>query len=73
MMLPTAALPVPPKSTTHKELRDWFAGMALNGILAGGFADTIPHDDISGGEYAAYFAYQYADAMLSARSKDGAK
>ncbi|WP_313349115.1 hypothetical protein [Paracoccus sp. (in: a-proteobacteria)] len=47
--------------------RDWFAGQALMGILAGHFADTIPHDDISGGREAAYYAYQYADAMLAAR------
>lgn len=49
------------------DLRDWFAGQALTGILAGGFADTIPHDDINGGGDAAFFAYQYADAMLKAR------
>lgn len=48
-------------------LRDWFAGQALAGILAGGFADTIPHDDVNGGGDAAFFAYQYADAMLAAR------
>lgn len=48
-------------------LRDWFAGQALTGILAGGFAGTIPHDDANGGHDAAFFAYQYADAMLSAR------
>jgi hypothetical protein len=50
-------------------LRDWFAGQALTGILAGGFADTIPHDDVNGGGDAAYFAYQYADAMLAARQE----
>jgi hypothetical protein len=49
-------------------LRDWFAGQALAGMLAGGFADTIPHDDVGGGEDAAFFAYQYADAMLAARA-----
>jgi hypothetical protein len=51
-------------------LRDYFAGQALVGILAGGFADTIPHDDISGGADAAFFAYQYADAMLAERTKE---
>lgn len=49
-------------------LRDWFAGQALVGILAGGFADTIPHDDVNGGGDAAFFAYQYADAMLARKS-----
>ena len=49
-------------------LRDYFAGQALAGILAGGFADTIPHDDVNGGEDAAFFAYQYADAMIAARA-----
>ena len=34
-------------------LRDYFAGQALAGILAGGFADTIPHDDVGGGRDAA--------------------
>jgi hypothetical protein len=52
-------------------LRDWFAGQALAGILGGGFADTIPHDDLNGGRDAAAFAYQYADAMIAAR-KGGA-
>lgn len=51
-------------------LRDWFAGQALVGMLGGGFADTIPHDDANGGGDAAFFAYQYADAMLAARSTD---
>jgi hypothetical protein len=52
-------------------LRDWFAGQALAGILGGGFADTIPHDDINGGRDAAAFAYQYADAVIAER-KGGA-
>lgn len=49
-------------------LRDWFAGHALAGILAGGFADTIPHDDVNGGGDAAFFAYQYADAMIARKA-----
>jgi len=48
-------------------LRDYFAAKALVGILAGGFANTIPHDDSEGGRQAAEFAYQYADAMLRTR------
>lgn len=53
--------------TYGMSLRDWFAGQALSGILAGGFADTIPHDDVNGGFDAAFFAYQYADAMIATR------
>lgn len=49
--------------------RDVFAMAALMGILAGGFADTVPHDDIGGGRDAADFAYQYADAMIAARKQ----
>ncbi len=48
-------------------IRDYFAAQALSGMLAGGFADTIPHDDVSGGSQAAGFSYMYADAMLAAR------
>lgn len=50
-------------------LRDYFAGQALAGILADGFADTVPHDDVGGGRDAAFFAYQYADAMIAARKE----
>jgi hypothetical protein len=62
------------KAVGHKDyaggmtLRDYFAGQALIGILSGGFADTVPHDDVEGGRQAAQFAYQYADAMLTART-----
>lgn len=55
-----------------KTLRDEFAMAALNGILSGGFADTVPHDNPGGGHDAAYFAYLYADAMLAERAKGGA-
>jgi hypothetical protein len=58
-------------SDAGMSLRDWFAGQALAGILGGGFADTIPHDDLNGGRDAAAFAYQYADAMIAER-KGGA-
>lgn len=49
-------------------IRDQMAMAALTGILAGGFADTVPHDDINGGRDAAAFAYAYADAMLAERA-----
>ena len=57
--------------TRGMTLRDYFAGQALAGMLGGGFADTIPHDDINGGRDAVAFADQYADAMIAAR-KGGA-
>jgi hypothetical protein len=40
-------------------LRDWFAGMAMQGMLA----DGIAHDG------APRFAYRLADAMLAEREK----
>ena len=46
----------------REQLRDRFAGDALNGLLASGAT----------GEYSnlAYFAYKYADAMLKAREEN---
>ena len=75
MAFPVAARTPPTEKHPHgrvkiipgMSLRDWFAGQALSGILAGGFADTIPHDDVNGGRDVAFFAYQYADAMLKVR------
>ena len=49
--------------------RNEFAGQALAGILGGGFADTIPYDDVDGSAAAAVFAYQFADAMIAERNK----
>lgn len=76
----TAATPFPTATTApwaeavyERHLRDKFATAALIGILAGGFADTVPHDDVEGGRQAAEFAYQYADAMLSARGRTEAE
>jgi hypothetical protein len=48
-------------------LRDWFAGQALSGMLAGGLADIIPLDSASCN--ASYFAYLLADKMLAERGK----
>ena len=63
------AYPVPGmQSSTYyngMSLRDYFAGQALAGILAGGFADTVPHDAIH--HEADFYAYKYADEMLEAR------
>lgn len=42
-------------------LRDWFAGQALNGLLAG-----LDHADCGPSGYA-HDAYTYADAMLKVR------
>ncbi|MBY5465239.1 hypothetical protein [Rhizobium leguminosarum] len=64
-------LEIGPHSNEGMSLRDWFAGQPLAGTLASGFADTIPHDDVNGGADAAFFANQYADAMVAAR-KGGA-
>lgn len=47
---------------TGMSLRDWFAGQALTGMLAGGFAN---------GSQASAFAYMYADTMLAERAKRG--
>ena len=46
------------KEIKHQELRDHFAGLALQGILACDYSTT---DD------PAILAYQYADAMMKAR------
>lgn len=54
-------------SSAGMDLRDWFAGQALQGILAGGFADTVPHDAVD--DEASFYAYKYADEMLAQRSK----
>jgi hypothetical protein len=45
-------------------LRDWFAGMALQGRLANAAFDTVPK------EAWAREAYRYADAMITEREKE---
>lgn len=66
---PATAFPLQDRTYTFPgmSLRDHFAGLALQGMLAGNFADTVPHDDV--GSDAAFFAYKYADDMLSIRNK----
>lgn len=44
-------------------LRDWFAGMALQGILAKQYGDYVFPDDVS------RECYSYADAMIKARGE----
>lgn len=50
-------------------VREYASIEALKGILAGGFGDTIPHDDVNGGEVAASFAVMYADALIRELNK----
>lgn len=47
-------------------LRDWFAGMALQGFLA---MCSDPNANAPKREIAAATAYRYADAMLKEREK----
>lgn len=47
--------------------RDHIATHALQGILAGYFGDTVPHDALD--HSAAVYAYKYADDMLRVRDE----
>lgn len=72
------ASPIPPITATEaamhffteedykKRLRDWFAGMALQGMLNG--------KGVLADQTAAQYAYTYADALLQQREhpKEGA-
>lgn len=49
-------------------LRDWFAGMALQGMIAN--VNTSPVRTKLGCGYLAKNAFQFADAMLEERKKD---
>lgn len=50
-------------------LRDWFAGQAVVGILAGNdLSDLPPYDET----HLAKAAFNLADAMLAARKEGGA-
>lgn len=59
-------------------LRDWFAGQALQGILAGGSgwnsvsAEVMRNEGIWGDVSTTEIAYRFADAMIAAReAKNG--
>jgi hypothetical protein len=47
-------------------LRDWFAGQALQGLMA-----SCVHEDTPDPQYAARSSYRYADAMIAARKSGG--
>jgi hypothetical protein len=51
-------------------LRDWMAGMALQGIIASPRSHINGQAFISHGEIAK-IAYEYADSMLKARQPEG--
>ena len=54
---------------TGMSLRDYAAIHIAQGILAGGWADTVPLDDVQHAEQLASFAFAAADAMLAERNK----
>ncbi len=55
-------------------LRDWFAGQALNGMLAGLILDDGHHSPVIGEpEVFARKVYAIADAMLTERTKPHAE
>lgn len=67
---PAFPAPVEPKTdwslrdvTSGMTLRDWFAGKALQGLLASGDEQCEAFAE------AAHYSYAYADAMLAERSK----
>jgi hypothetical protein len=51
---------------TGMTLRDWFAGMALQGYIAGHSGDNSVFPECG---FAAKRCYDYADAMLKARAE----
>lgn len=54
----------PPLSVDNIALRDWFAGMALQGVMSGvNMRDLTTYMP----DYAANEAYKIADAMIKAR------
>lgn len=51
-------------------LRDWFAGMALQGLMANPNVQYATHSSEAISALDAQTAYQTADAMIEARKKD---
>lgn len=51
--------------TSGMSLRDWFAGQALNGLIA----SIQPHERLTDHPLAAKNCYAVADAMLAERAK----
>jgi hypothetical protein len=45
-------------------LRQWYAGKIAAGILAGGWADTVPLDGVDHARQLAEFAFAGADALI---------
>jgi hypothetical protein len=58
------AFPTPMVCDAGMALRDWFAGMALQGLLS-----SMTSTGIIQPKEAAPTAYQYADVMISEREK----
>jgi hypothetical protein len=54
-------------------LRDWFAGQALAGMLAGAMADGSEFNLADDPTKFARATYRIADAMLAQRERDGVK
>jgi hypothetical protein len=53
-------------STGGMSLRDWFAGMALQGLVSSAGAGIFTAEEAPRYEIASY-SYKYADTMLAAR------
>ena len=51
----------------HRDLRDEFAGQALNGLMASGYPNAAASDALPG------IAYEIADKMIEAREKHQAR
>lgn len=57
-------------NAAETDTRDYFAGLALQGLIAHhGDAAWNPESEIQSMEGAAEFAFQYADAMMAARGR----